>query len=108
MSSQPPVTDSPWYWVGLFALAALVGMIAIGPKFYRRQEVLQQKSQAREQVWRDRVEGATPPDASPVDDATDQAWAARLRLWPLMAAALVVTCVAWGKLWSQRRAVESK
>jgi hypothetical protein len=96
------IIDSPWYWVCLFALAALMAMIAIGPKFQRRQERLQQQSQAREQVWRERVEGGQASGPSEAFDPIENFWEARLRLWPLMALALVVAGVAWGKLWLTR------
>jgi MYXO-CTERM domain-containing protein len=102
------VTDSPWFWLGLFGLAAFLALVAIGPKFQRRHARLELQSQAREQIWRDRVEQATHetndlasrPAVSVEPQPRDGRW-----LWPLGGLALLVTTICWGRLWWQQRLV---
>ncbi|HEX3871119.1 MAG TPA: hypothetical protein VHV77_11815, partial [Pirellulales bacterium] len=40
-------TDSPWFWLLIFATAAVVGLAAIGPKHLRRQERLERMADQR-------------------------------------------------------------
>lgn len=101
------MTDSPWFWLGLFGLSALVALVAIGPKFQRRHARLELQSQVREQVWRGQLvqPGPQAGDAATVavqgtasEPATDGAW-----LWPLGGLAAIVTMVCWSRLWWLRR-----
>jgi hypothetical protein len=86
-----PVTDSPWYWVLIFALAALVGIVTIGPKFERRQEIVETKfhgrelAQGRESLEQPSTENA-PSHAGP--------WDRIFTLNPLVAIVSTVALVA--------------
>ena len=100
-----PITDSPWYWLGLFGTAALVALVVIGPKFQRRQQRLELQSDVREQVWRERVEEPVPDAAVEEKSEAGDALAAREArnvLWPVIAIVFVATCLAWGKLYLER------
>ena len=99
------LTDSPWYWLGLFGTAALVALVVIGPKFERRQQRLELQSDVRERIWRERVEEPAPDTAvEEKSDAGDDIAARRTRnvLWPVIAVVFLVTCLAWGKLYLDR------
>lgn len=106
-ASRPSPTDSPWFWVGLFAWAAILGLVAIGPKYAQRQEGLERRQEGRETGWRQRVEtpsgeSATEPrDAPPGSSRT----LARRMLLPLVAMlALVWLAATWALLSRRRRA----
>jgi hypothetical protein len=47
---RPPVTDSPWFWVMIFALMAVGALAAIGGKYGRRQATIERQFQARTRV----------------------------------------------------------
>jgi hypothetical protein len=107
-SSKPaPLTDSPWFWLGLFSLTGVVAILAIGPKFYQRQQRLERQSHVREQVWRQRME--QPPEAAPAEATREAAdndpypSEVRNRLWPLAVLGAAVTFGCWGWLWWQHR-----
>ena len=46
----PPLTDSPWFWVLVFSLMALGALVAMGPKYSRRQTAIERNYQARERI----------------------------------------------------------
>ncbi|MCG8450353.1 MAG: hypothetical protein MI725_12350 [Pirellulales bacterium] len=50
MTKQPPITDSPWLWFGLFSAVGLVALVATGGKYGHRQATLERKAQARQAV----------------------------------------------------------
>ncbi len=50
MSSQPPITDSPWLWFALFSGVGLTALVATGGKFGDRQAQVERKGQAHEAV----------------------------------------------------------
>jgi hypothetical protein len=47
---RSPLTDSPWFWVLVFAGMALAALLAIGPKYGGRQARLERQYQARERI----------------------------------------------------------
>jgi hypothetical protein len=50
MTTQPPLTDSPWFWFALFSGVGLVALVATGGKFGDRQAQVERKGQAHEAV----------------------------------------------------------
>jgi hypothetical protein len=51
----PPPTrplDSPWFWVGLFASVAAAALVAIGPKYQKREAQLESTFKMREHLAR--------------------------------------------------------
>jgi hypothetical protein len=54
-SPQGPImTDSPWFWVAMFAWMALLALVAVGPKYSFRQQVVERKFLARQEIARRR------------------------------------------------------
>ena len=99
--SQPsPVTESPWFWVMLFSLAALAAIATIGPKFEQREQSIETKFHARERgLHREAVE-------QPADDAPSQIpeWNLMFTLWPIAAVVGAVAIVSFvGMIRFQRR-----
>ncbi len=45
--------DSPWLWVGLFAIVGLSGVLIISPKYADRRERLDRQFQGRQKVMED-------------------------------------------------------
>jgi len=54
-----PVTDSPWFWLVLFLVAALGAIIVVSPKHAHRQARLERMNETRDQIAR-RAAGMTP------------------------------------------------
>jgi hypothetical protein len=50
MSSQSPITDSPWLWFALFSSVGLATLLLTGGKFGDRQAQVERKGQAHEAV----------------------------------------------------------
>lgn len=92
-------TDSPWFWMGLFAWAAILGLLVIGPKYAARQQGLERRQEGRETGWRNRVANG---DASGVvsENGDEPAPAlARRMLLPLFAVlSLVLVAATWAIL----------
>ena len=49
---KPPITDAPWFWLLIFSMMALVALVAIGPKYGRRQEIVERRFEARRETAR--------------------------------------------------------
>lgn len=48
--TAPPIgrlSDTPWFWVYVFATAALAALLLIGPKYQQRQPQLERQYRAR-------------------------------------------------------------
>ncbi len=93
MSESPSqsVTDTPWFWVMLFSLAALAAIATIGPKFERREQVIETKFHARERgLHREAVE-------QPADDAPGEMpeWNPIFTLGPIAAAVGIVAIISF-------------
>ena len=104
---QASVTDSPWFWVLIFSLMALGALVAIGPKYGRRQAVLERKYQARERVAeRLGTNGGVnegPQAGAPVERRELASAENRLiPLWPLAAILTVVALFAATMLYRGR------
>lgn len=52
-----PVTDSPWFWLMIFGVAALAALLAIAPKHARRQARLERMNATRDQILRQMADG---------------------------------------------------
>jgi hypothetical protein len=83
-------TESPWFWLLIFSLAALAAIATIGPKFERREEAIETKFHARERaVGREAIE-------RPADDAAQDApqWQPIFTLGPIAGVVALVAVVA--------------
>jgi hypothetical protein len=83
-------TESPWFWVLIFSLAALAAIATIGPKFERREEAIETKFHARERaVGREAIE-------RPADDGAQEGprWAPIFTLGPIAGVVALVAVVA--------------
>jgi hypothetical protein len=70
------LTDSPWFWLLVFANAALLGVAVIGPKYNVRQGAVERRYEARREIARRAFEqptGETSPDGTGPSDATADA-----------------------------------
>ena len=83
-------TESPWFWVLIFSLAALAAIATIGPKFERREEAIETKFHARERaVGREAIE-------RPADDAAPEGprWEPIFTLGPIAGVVALVAVMA--------------
>lgn len=83
-------TESPWFWVLIFSLAALAAIATIGPKFERREEAIETKFHARERaVGREAIE-------KPAEDAAQDGpqWQPIFTLGPIAGVVALVAVVA--------------
>ncbi len=123
MANSPrKLTESPWFWVELFSYFALLALLVIGPKYARRQGVIEQRFKAKREIARQQYEGQSPADAVetgvarrvpsgwPVDGAREAEVADSagqpliVSLAPLFILLLAVLVAARvGRLWLSRR-----
>jgi hypothetical protein len=93
---RPPITDSPWFWVYLFATAALAALALVAPKFEVRQAQVERSIQGRQRAVQSlSSEAPSVPVSQPGDT--------RLTLQPLFlvmaAAAIIGWIVVWRRHW---------
>lgn len=74
-----PITDSPWFWVCLFAAAALIGLALISSKYGKRQAQIEREFQGRQRAAQN-VQGQSPNVPLSTPDETI------IPLWPLVLA----------------------
>ncbi|MBI2827184.1 MAG: hypothetical protein HYX69_21135 [Planctomycetia bacterium] len=91
-----PLTDSPFFWMAIFAVAGLVALTAIAPKYARRQARMERMGQTRERVARGGPGTVAPAAAEePGDfDVPAEAPSARFSLRPLAVALSILLAVA--------------
>lgn len=62
--------DSPWLWFGLFAAMGIIALVAVAPKYARRQGRLEQRYENRLRTQEQRQTAATGPTADTVAPTT--------------------------------------
>ncbi|HEY2881086.1 MAG TPA: hypothetical protein VGJ15_01605 [Pirellulales bacterium] len=60
---QPPITDSPWFWVMLFSLFGIAAVATIGPKFEQREQGLETNFHGHERAAGREAAPQVPDDA---------------------------------------------
>jgi hypothetical protein len=97
VKQQSPITDSPWFWVLIFAGMALAALLAIGPKYGGRQARLERQYQARARVAERQASGENAAPR-PGDETTARDFASAdetlIPLWPLAVILSLVIVVA--------------
>lgn len=91
---SPRLTDSPWYWAYLFAMAGLIALVLMGPKFSRRQAIIETKSEGRQRASMNLSGHALPPAN---EDRTP-----RIQLTPLYLVLTALLGLAGFQLWRRR------
>lgn len=101
----PPLTDSAWFWVFMFSGVAMLGIIAVGPKYVRRQARAEQRYANRVQTWQHQQQAAEGSAESTELEAGRlmESQSPRASLIPLAAAVALVMAVAAGGLIVTRR-----
>ena len=92
---QGPLSDSPWFWLYLFATAGLIALWLAGGKYGPRQAQLERQFQAREEA-RLAARGETPPLQRSSPERLS------IPLWPLYYFLAALVAVGWGQLWWRR------
>lgn len=100
-SASGPITDSPWFWVLLFAAMGLVMLSVMAPKYAQRQTQIEQQYQGRE--WA-RQKALSPKREPGVTFSTPGHTV--IPLWPLRAIAAAVLVIAAVALVMRKRARE--
>lgn len=90
-----PVTDSPWFWVYLFATAGLIALLLAGNKFDHRQSEIEREFSAR-QSYGHVLSGEDGPIAPPTPGNQ------HLTLRPLYLIMSIVLVVGWTTFYWKR------
>jgi len=102
-----PLTDSGWFWTGMFSVMALIGAAAISGKFEARQGQLEGRFLGREQAAaeRNRRNAGLPPIdlADAARDKSDVIHGRIVPLWTLMSLAATGAAVSFAMLVRERR-----
>jgi hypothetical protein len=105
--AKQSLSDSPWFWAMIFSAMGVVLLLAISPKYAKRQGRLELQYQARQEIARRQVEGA-----SAMREPGEEGSAAPpvpgeliIPLWPLMLLFAVLFAIAAGMLYRARRAM---
>lgn len=103
---RPPVTDSVWFWAGLFSLMALAGLAAIREKFDVRQRQVEGRFLGRQQAATERQRRAAGlPEIDLAESARDRGEVAPARivpLWTLVTLAAAASIVSFIMLARER------
>jgi len=103
--SRAALTDSPWFWVMVFAAMGVVLLLVIMPKYSKRQSRLELQYQARQEIHRRQVEG-TPARREPGQEGEAPPPAQGdliIELWPLALAFSALFLLAAAMLIRSRR-----
>ena len=94
------VVESPWYWVYVFGIAALVAILLLGSKFQQRQAQIERTYQGREQALKIQSGEQDETELKSADELSTPG-KTLLTLRPLMIIIGVVVAVAWSMVWWQ-------
>lgn len=97
MPAPRPITDSPWFWAYLFAIAALIALALIGPKYSARQSQIERQFQGRQRGLQN-LNGETPNSPLSTTERT------LITLQPLFLLLAAITMIAWIVFWRTHRA----
>ena len=102
-------TDSPWFWLYLFATAALIGIILIKPKFETRQSNIESKAIARiSTLEAQNAESDLDKEAPPKPDSAPRSSSRTTTVNGLIALFSILLCVGWIVFWLQNRRENAK
>jgi len=94
-ATRPPLTDSPWFWLYVFATAGVLSLVLIGPKFGARQSQLDRQFEGRRHITQ---LPADVPGQRPYSSAVVREQSLR----PLYVILTVAVLGGWLLLWWQR------
>jgi hypothetical protein len=115
------LTDSPWFWLLVFANAGLVGVVVIGPKYNQRQGAVERRYEARREVARraqeeetntTAAEDNTSNETAPDENSSREASAHIVPLKPLaltlvIGNLLAIVLFAWNQVRLMKPAAEN-
>src|SRR5690606_31854677 len=93
---RPPLTDSPWFWVYLFATFALLTLFVMRPRVLERQAQIERKEQGRKRAI-EQISGQTPQTPLSTPENT------QITLAPLFLIMGLVWLVAAFMVWRRLR-----
>jgi hypothetical protein len=97
-TEKPPVTDSPWLWVLLFAVVGLILLGVISGQYGKRQARLERQYQARERIADDELGDEAAAD--PARRAYSSPEKTLVPIWPLavlLGGTIVLSAVMLGR-----------
>ncbi|MCA9178366.1 MAG: hypothetical protein KDB14_28090 [Planctomycetales bacterium] len=92
--------DSPWYWMHLFCVAALIGLVLVGPRFAARQAGVERKFQGRQRASLNRAGKAPDTPLSSEDNL-------HVKLGPLYGLFASGATLSWWMVWRRRYRVRA-
>ncbi|PHR99371.1 MAG: hypothetical protein COA78_25015 [Blastopirellula sp.] len=95
LKTREPLTDSPWFWLYLFATFAIITMVFIGPKYQRRQSDIENQHHARQAA--NMIQMGQQPAVIVADQDTTI-----IGFEALYAVLGVLLAVGWFRLWYTR------
>jgi len=97
----PPITDSPWFWVYVFATAGLIALMLAGNKFDHRQAEIEREFSAR-QSHGHVISGADGPIEPPTPGNQ------HLTLRPLYLIMAVLLVLGWSTFYIKRLSLRQR
>jgi len=74
VTKNRPISDSPWFWVLLFSVVALIALGAISGQYGKRQARIERQYQARERIGDNAVNDPTRPEYATPDNTLVPIW----------------------------------
>lgn len=98
---RPPIAESAWFWMFLFSIIGLLALGIIGPKYGRRQAMIEQNYEGRQEAARRMAQKSG--QGFPADRSAAPPGGSKLiiGLEPLLAAVSVLVVVSAAGLWWQ-------